>query len=65
MKPITRQHTTGVGTVVEIKYEVIDATHALILRYRRRKPGRENFRRDRSEEGRIVLLRQLPWGGEA
>ena len=64
MRPITRQHTTGVGTVVEIKYEVIDALHALILRYRRRKPGRANFRRDRSEEGRIVLLTQLPWGGE-
>jgi hypothetical protein len=65
MRPVTRQHQTSVGTVVEVKYERVDDEHVRILRYRRRKPGRANFRRDPSEEGRIVLLSQLPWGGEA
>ena len=64
MKPITRQHETSVGTVVEVRYETVDSAHVRILRYRRRKPGHTNFRRDPSEEGRIVLLRQLPWGGK-
>jgi len=52
---------TGVGTLVEVRYEMVDAGHARILSYRRRKAGRENFRRDRSEEGRVVALAQLPW----
>jgi len=55
---------TSVGTLVEVRYEMVDASHARILSYRRRKPGRANFRRDRSEEGRVVLLAQLPWEEE-
>ena len=63
MRPVTRQHLTSVGTLVEVRYELVDSGHARILRYRRRKPGHSQFRRDRDEEGRVVSLAQLPWEG--
>ena len=57
---MTATITTAVGTIVELRYELVDAEHVRITRYRRRKPGHAYFRRVPREEGRVVPLTQLP-----
>lgn len=54
---ITRE--TSVGTVVDVQYTVVSADLARIVSYRRRKPGRDTFRRVPEMEGRTCSLAQL------
>jgi hypothetical protein len=58
---IKRTHLTEVGTLVEVTYRVVDAEHAVVELYRRKKRGHDQFRRAALEEGHLVRLDQLPF----
>lgn len=61
---IKRTHLTQVGTLVEVTYRVVDAEHAVVELYRRKKRGHDTYRRAPDEEGHLVRLDQLPFPTE-
>ena len=61
---IKRTHLTQVGTLVEVTYRVVDAEHAVVELYRRKKRRHDTFRRATAEEGYLVRLDQLPFPTE-
>lgn len=60
-RPLVHEHTTDVGTTVELKYEIVDDTFVRVIQYRHRKPGHTNFRRVAHWEGQLIRRDQLPW----
>ena len=63
-RPLKREHTTSVGTVVQLKYEIVDDKYVRILEYRHRTPGHTQFRNRPEWVGQLVLREQLPWTDE-